>query len=180
MGTFAVQIAKSFGVEVTGVCSTRNVDMVRSLGADHVIDYTREDFTRGDQRYDFILDNVGNRSLSDTRRALNPEGRLQSNGRGHSGGAMGTIIKALVLSRFVRQQLGPSIKFANRADLVVLKELIEAGKITPVVDGTYPLGETAGAIAHIGEGHVRGTVVITVQMGAIDETPIGVIKGETR
>ena len=151
--------------------------MVRSAGADHIIDYTKEDFTRGRQRYDFILDNVGNHSLSDTRRALAHDGTLQSTGGGHSGGAMGTIIKALVLSRFVRQQLGPSIKFANRADLVVLKELIEAGKITPVIDGTYPLGETAGAIAHVGEGHARGTVIITVQMGAIDDTSIGVRKG---
>jgi NADPH:quinone reductase-like Zn-dependent oxidoreductase len=162
VGTFAVQIAKAFGAEVTGVCGTRNVAMVRSLGADHVIDYTEEDFTRGGRRYDFILDNVGNHSLSETRRALTPDGRLQPNGGGHAGGALGTVIKALITSRFVRQQLGPSVKYANRDDLVVLKDLIEAGKVTPVIDGMYPLGETAGAIGHVGEGHARGTAVITM------------------
>jgi NADPH:quinone reductase-like Zn-dependent oxidoreductase len=107
VGTFAVQIAKAFGADVTGVCSTTNVDMVRSIGADHVIDYTQEDFTQGGQRYDFILDNVGNHSLSDTRRALTPNGTLQPNGGGHSGGAMGTLIKAHVSSLFVRQQGRP-------------------------------------------------------------------------
>jgi NADPH:quinone reductase-like Zn-dependent oxidoreductase len=166
VGTFAVQIAKAFGAEVTGVCGTRNVDLVRSIGADHVIDYTQEDFTRGGQRYDFILDNVGNHSLSDTRRALSPNGRLQSNGGGHADGrwvgALGSVIKVAAVSRFVRQQLGPSVKFPNRADLVVLKGLIEAGKVTPVIDGTYPLSGTPEAIGHVGEGHARGTVVITV------------------
>jgi NADPH:quinone reductase-like Zn-dependent oxidoreductase len=162
VGTFAVQIAKAFGAEVTGVCGTRNVELVRSLGADHVIDYTKEDFTRGGRRYDFILDNVGNHSLSGTRRALTPDGRLQPNGGGHSGGALGTVIKALVSSRFVRQQLGPAVKYANRADLVVLKELIEAGEVTPVIDGTFPLSETPAAIDHVGAGHARGTVVITM------------------
>jgi NADPH:quinone reductase-like Zn-dependent oxidoreductase len=157
VGTFAVQIAKAFGAEVTGVCGTRNVEMVRSLGADHVIDYTQEDFTAGGRRYDFILDNVGNHSLSDTRRALTPDGRLQPNGGGHSGDALGTVIKALVTSRFVRQQLGPSVKVANRADLIALKELIEAGKVTPVIDGMYPLSETPAAIGHVGAGHARGT-----------------------
>ena len=167
VGTFAVQIAKSFGAEVTGVCRTGNVDMVRSIGADHVIDYTEVDFTQGGQRYDFILDNVGNHSLSDTRRALTPNGTLQPNGGGHSGGAMGTLIEALVTSLFVRQQLRPSVKFPNRQDLVVLKELVEAGKVTPVIDGTYSLGETAGAIGHVGAGHARGTVVITVPLPPI-------------
>lgn len=166
VGTFAVQIAKALGAEVTGVCSTRNVEMVRSIGADHVIDYTQEDFTRGGQRYDFILDNVGNHSLSATRRALTPNGALQSNGGGHSSGrwvgSMGSVITVAAVSRFVRQQLGPSIKFPNRADLVVLKGLIEAGKVTPVIDGTYPLSGTPKAIDHLGEGHARGTVVITV------------------
>jgi NADPH:quinone reductase-like Zn-dependent oxidoreductase len=165
LGTFAVQIAKAFGAEVTGVCSTRNVDMVRSIGADHVIDYTQEDFTKGGQRYDFILDNVANHSLSETRRALTPTGKLQSN-NGTSGGrlfgTMGTVIKTAAVSRFVRQQLGPTIKFPNREDLVVLKGLIEAGKVTPVIDGTYPLSGTPEAIGHVGEGHARGTVVITV------------------
>lgn len=165
VGTFAVQIAKAFGAEVTGVCSTKNVDMVRSIGADHVIDYTREDFTQGEQRYDFILDNVGNHSLSDTRRVLTPAGKLQAN-NGTSGGrwfgTTGTVIKTAAVSKVVRQQLGPSIKFENRKDLVVLKGLIEAGKITPVIDRTYSLSGTGAAIAHVGEGHARGTVVITI------------------
>jgi NADPH:quinone reductase-like Zn-dependent oxidoreductase len=154
------------GADVTGVCSTSNVDMVRSIGADHVIDYTREDFTQGGQRYDFILDNVGNHSLSDTRRVLTANGKLQAN-NGTSGGrwfgTTGTMIKTATLSRFKRQQAGPSIKFQNRRDLVVLKGLIEAGKVTPVIDRTYPLRETPDAIGHVGEGHARGTVVITVE-----------------
>jgi NADPH:quinone reductase-like Zn-dependent oxidoreductase len=166
VGTFAVQIAKSFGAEVTGVCSTGNVDMVRSIGADHVIDYTQDDFTKGEQRYDFILDNVGNHSLSQTRRALSPTGKLQPNGGGHSGGAMGTLVQAMVTSVFVRQQLRPSVKFQNHQDLVALKELVEAGKVTPVIDGTYPLSETPAAIGHVGDGHARGTVVIVVAPGA--------------
>jgi NADPH:quinone reductase-like Zn-dependent oxidoreductase len=165
VGTFAVQIAKAFGAEVTGVSSTRNVDMVRAIGADHVIDYTHEDFTKGKQRYDFILDNVGNHSLADTRRALTATGKLQSN-NGTSGGrwfgTLGTVIKTAVGSKFVHQQLGPSIKFQNRKDLVALKELIEAGKVKPVIEGTYPLSGTAEAIGHVGGGHARGTVVITV------------------
>jgi NADPH:quinone reductase-like Zn-dependent oxidoreductase len=170
LGTFAVQIAKAFGAEVTGVCSSTNADMVRTIGADHVIDYTREDFTRSAQRYDFILDNVANHSLAETRRALTPTGMLQSN-NGTSGGrwfgTLGTVIKSAAASKFGRQQLGPSIKFQNRADLLVLKGLIEAGKITPVIDGTFPLAGTPKAIAHVGKGHARGTVVITVN-GADD------------
>ena len=165
IGTFAVQVAKAFGAEVTGVCSTRNVEMVRSIGADHVIDYTREDFTRNGHRFDFILDNVANHSLSDTRRVLTPSGKLQSN-NGTSGGrwfgTIGTVLKSATVSMFERRQLGPAIKFANRADLLVLKELIEAGKITPVIDATYALTDTGKALAHVGEGHARGTVVISV------------------
>jgi NADPH:quinone reductase-like Zn-dependent oxidoreductase len=165
LGTFAVQIAKAFGAEVTGVCGTSNVDMVRSIGADHVIDYTEEDFIKSQGRYDFILDNVGNHSLSAMRRVLTQTGKLQTN-NGTSGGrwfgTSGTMIKTTVLSKFGRQQLGPSIKFQNRKDLVALKELIEAGKVTPVIDGTYPLSETGKAIGHLGEGHARGTVVITI------------------
>jgi NADPH:quinone reductase-like Zn-dependent oxidoreductase len=165
IGTFAVQIAKAFGAEVTGVCSTRNVEMVRSIGADHVIDYTREDFTRNGHRFDFILDNVANHSLSDTRRVLTPSGKLQSN-NGTSGGrwfgTIGTVLKSATVSMFDRRQLGPAIKFANRADLLVLKELIDAGKITPVIDATYVLSDTGKALAHVGEGHARGTVVISV------------------
>ncbi|TMG19248.1 MAG: NAD(P)-dependent alcohol dehydrogenase [Chloroflexi bacterium] len=165
IGTFAVQIAKTFGAEVTGVCSTRNVEMVRSIGADHVIDYTREDFTRNGHRFDFILDNMANHSLSDTRRVLTPSGKLQSN-NGTSGGrwfgTIGTVLKSATVSMFERRQLGPAIKFTNRADLLVLKELIEAGKITPVIDATYALSDTGRGLAHVGEGHARGTVVISV------------------
>ncbi len=139
--------------------------MVRSIGADHVIDYTKEDFTQGTQRYDFILDNVGNHSLSETRRALTPTGRLQSN-NGTSGGrwfgTTGTMIKTAATSMFGHQQLGPAIKFQNREDLVVLKGLIEAGKVTPVIDGTYPLSRMGEAIGQVGKGHSRGTVVISI------------------
>ena len=162
VGTFAVQIAKAFGAEVTGVCSTTNVEMVRSIGADHVIDYTNEDFTKGGGRYDLILDNVGNHSMSTTRRALSPNGTLLSNGGGHSGGKLGRVIKAAVVSMFVRQQGRPSVKSQNPADLQVLKELVEAGKVTPVIDGTYSLSKTPGAMGHVGAGHARGTVVIAV------------------
>lgn len=166
VGPFAVQIAKALGADVTGVCSTKNVDMVRSIGADHVIDYTQEDFTRSGQRYDFILDNVGNYSLSDFRRALTPEGIVQPNGGGHSSnrwiGPMLSVIKASVMSKFVRQQGGTFISSNNKADLQFLKELLEAGKITPVIDKTYPLSETPEALAYVGAGHARAKVVITV------------------
>jgi NADPH:quinone reductase-like Zn-dependent oxidoreductase len=168
VGTFAVQIAKSFGAEVTGVCSTKNVDMVRSIGADHVIDYTHEDFTQGQQRYDFILDNVGNHSLSDTRRALTPNGTLQSNGGGYTGGGVGAVIKVHLLSLFLRQQGRPSIKFQNHEDLLVLAHLVTAGKITPVIDGAYPLSEIPQAMGHVGEGHARGTVVIIMPEPSVD------------
>jgi NADPH:quinone reductase-like Zn-dependent oxidoreductase len=159
VGTFAVQIAKSFGAEVTGVCSTRNVDMVRSIGADHVIDYTKEDFTQGGRRYDLILDNVANHPLSNCRRALNPKGTHIPNS-GHGG--LGWMFKALVLSLFVRQQGRPFVATQKKGDLVVLKELIETGKVTPVIDRTYPLSETPEALGYVGKGHARGKVVITV------------------
>ncbi len=159
VGTFAVQIAKSFGAEVTGVCSTRNVDMVRSIGADHVIDYTQEDFTQGGQRYDLILDNVANHSLQETRRALTSEGTLIPN----SGeGGLGRIVQALVVSLFVGQQGRPFVSMPKNEDLVVLKELIESGKVTPVIDKTYGLSEVPEAFGYLGEGHARGKVVITV------------------
>ena len=160
VGTFAVQIAKAFGAEVTGVCSTRNVDMVRSIGADHVIDYTQEDFTQSGQRYDLILDNVGNRSFSDCRRALTPQGTLIPNS-GHAG--IGYIIKAFVVSLFVRQQGRPFVAIPNNEDLVVLKGLIEAGKLTSVIDRTYPLSETPEAFRYLDKGHARGKVVITIE-----------------
>jgi NADPH:quinone reductase-like Zn-dependent oxidoreductase len=162
VGTFAVQIAKAFGAEVTGVCSTKNVELVRSIGADHVIDYTKEDFRKGGPRYNLILDNVGDHSMSATRQALAPNGTLLSNGGGHAGGALGRVIRLTIVSMFVRQQGKPSVKFQNRADLQVLKELVEAGKVTPVIDRTYPLSRAPQAIGRVGEGHARGTVVITV------------------
>ncbi len=162
VGTFAVQIAKAFGAEVTGVCSTKNLELVRSIGADHVIDYAKEDFRKGGPRYDLILDNVGDHSMSATRRALVPDGTLLSNGGGHAGGALGRVIRHTIVSMFVRQQGKPSIKFQNRADLVALKGLVEAGKVTPVVAATYPLAETRQAIGHVGAGHARGTVVVSV------------------
>jgi NADPH:quinone reductase-like Zn-dependent oxidoreductase len=165
IGTFAVQIAKAFGAEVTGVCSTRNVDMVRSIGADHVVDYTQEDFTRKDRRYDFILDNVANRSLSDLRRALTPTGTLVPNGGGfnnHWFASGGRVVGAHLLNRFVGHRLRPFLVSPKLEDLVALKELIEAGKVTPVIDRTYPLGETPEAVGHVGGGHARGKVVITV------------------
>jgi NADPH:quinone reductase-like Zn-dependent oxidoreductase len=167
VGTFAVQIAKAFGAEVTGVTSTKNVQMVDLLGADHVIDYTKEDFRTGAERYDLILDNVGNQSMARTRRALTPSGTLISNGGGHAGGKLGRTLRALLTSKFVRQQSAPSLKSQNHDDLVALKKLVDAGAITPAIAGTYPLGETPQAIAHVANGHARGTVVITVSHAPI-------------
>lgn len=164
VGSFAVQIAKSFGAEVTGVCSTGSVDMVRSIGADHVIDYTREDFTQGGQRYDLIFDNVENRSLSDCRRALTPSGTLILNsGTGAQGIAMLVrLARPLMLSPFARQNLRRYLSVASRKDLVVLTKLVESGKLRPVIEKTYPLRETPAALAYIEQGHVRGKVVVTV------------------
>jgi len=165
IGTFAVQIAKSLGAQVTGVCSTRNMDMVRSIGADHVIDYTVEDFTQSGQRYDFILDNVANHSLSDLRRAVTPTGALVPNGGGFDNrwfASGGRVIRANVLKRSTDHRLRPFLLSPKLADLVVLKELIEAGKVSPVMDRTYQLTEAPQAIAHVGEGHARGKVAITV------------------
>ena len=159
VGTFAVQIAKALGAEVTGVCSTRNLDLVRSIGADHVIDYTQEDFTRGGPRYDLILDNVANHSLSDCRRALTPQGLLVPNS-GNSG--LSYVIKGYLSSLFVRQQGRPYFSTPNYEDLTVLKELVEAGKLTTVVDRSYPLSQVPEAMAYVGEGHARGKVVIAV------------------
>jgi NADPH:quinone reductase-like Zn-dependent oxidoreductase len=162
VGTFAVQIAKALGAEVTGVCSTRNVEMVRSIGADHVIDYTREDFTRGEQRYDLIFQLAGTSSPSECRRALTLKGTLVlSSGEGRLSG-MGRILTAMVSSPFVSQRLVMWVASLNNADLVMLAGLIEAGKITPVIDRTYTLGETPGALRYLEEGHTRGKVVISV------------------
>jgi NADPH:quinone reductase-like Zn-dependent oxidoreductase len=167
VGTYAVQIAKAFGAHVTGVCSTTKVEMVRSIGADDVIDYTREDFAEGEQSYDLILDIGGNSSLARLRRALTPEGTLVITG-GEGGGRWlgGTDrqIRALLLSRFVGQKLGTFINKENHEDMIVLKELIESGKVTPVIDRTYPLSEVPEAIRYLEEGHAQGKVVITVPL----------------
>ncbi|USQ77732.1 NAD(P)-dependent alcohol dehydrogenase [Ornithinimicrobium cryptoxanthini] len=164
VGSFAVQIAKAFGAEVTGVCSTRNVDLVRSLGADHVIDYTRTDFTRTEKRYDVILDNVEAQPLAAVRRTLRPTGTLIPNsGRGGRWlGPLGRIVKARVLSGFTRQQLRPFTSAEKHQDLLTLADLLATGQVTPVIDRTYPLDEAADALRYVGTGHTRGKVVITV------------------
>ncbi len=164
VGHFAVQIAKHLGAEVTGVCSTRNVEMVRSIGADHVVDYTRDDFTDGLRRYDVILDLVGNRSLSHLRRALNPQGTLLiSHGAGgHWMGPIGTILRAILTSIFVSQRLRTFEATTTQADLNVVKDLVEAATIKPIIDRTYPLDQAAEAVRYVEQGHARGKVVITV------------------
>jgi NADPH:quinone reductase-like Zn-dependent oxidoreductase len=164
VGSFAVQLAKAFGAEVTGVCSTKSLDLVRSIGADHVIDYTQQDFTRTGQRYDLILEMAGNRSLSDLRRALTLKGTLVlvggSGGRWFMG--IGRTLRAVMVSPFVRQRLRSFFSKPKREDLVVLKELLEAGKLTPVIDRTFPLSETAEAIRYVGERSTQGKTVISV------------------
>jgi NADPH:quinone reductase-like Zn-dependent oxidoreductase len=164
VGTFAVQIAKSFGADVTGVCSTKNVEMVRSIGANRVIDYTKEDFAQADQRYDVMLDLVGNRSLSDCMGTLSRQGTYVLVGVSDMDRWFGLArqIKALSLSPFVRQRVRVFIVRRNRADLAVLKELVEAGKVTPVIDRRYPLRDVPEALRYQGEGHSRGKIVITV------------------
>lgn len=173
VGTFAVQVAKTFGADVTGVCSTTNMDLVRSIGADHVIDYTQEDFTRSGQQYDLILDNVGNRTLSELRRALVHHGTLIPNSNKGSGRWMGGFLRravqALVVSPLVPQRLRPFASTEKRQDLVVLTELIESGKVTPVIDSTYPLREVAAAMSHYGAGHARGKVIITMTQNGAQE-----------
>ena len=165
VGSFAVQIAKAFGAHVTGVCSPTKVDLVRSIGADDVIDYMRDDFAEMGQRYDVILDTAGNRSVSHLRRALAPRGTLVIGG-GEGGGrwfGVGRQIRASMLSPFVSQRLGHlRRKDENRDDLLVLKELVEAGKVTPVIGSTYPLSEVSDAIRRLGEGHGCGKVVIEI------------------
>lgn len=165
VGTSAVQIAKSFGAEVTAVCSTRNGELVRSLGADHVIDYTREDFTKGDQRYDLILDNVGNHPPSQCRRVMSRQGvYVATFGQPENRwlGPLAVMLRMLLLSPFVSQKLLPFNAKTVRADLETLVELIEAGKVTPVIDRTYPLREVPEAMDYLEEGHARGKVAITV------------------
>ena len=165
VGSYAVQLAKAFGAEVTAVCSTTKVDLVRSLGADHVIDYTRDDFAEGKQRYDVILDIGGNSSLSRLRRALTPKGTLViagGEGGGRWLGGTDRQLRALLLSRFVSQKLTTFISKENHEDMIVLKQLIEAGKVTPVIDRTYPLSAVPNAIRYLEQGYARGKVVIIV------------------
>jgi NADPH:quinone reductase-like Zn-dependent oxidoreductase len=165
VGTFAVQLAKTFDADVTGVASTAKVDLVRSIGADHVIDYTRDDVADGPQRYDVILDIGGNRSLSQLRRALTPRGTLVLVG-GESGdrwtGGMGRQVRAVATSPFVQQNMRMFINKERSADLEYLTELIDAGKVTPIIDRSYPLRQTPEAVRYLEEGHSRGKIVITV------------------
>jgi NADPH:quinone reductase-like Zn-dependent oxidoreductase len=165
VGTFAAQIAKSFGAEVTGVCSTARVDLVRSIGADHVIDYNRDDVTSGARRYDLILDCVGNRPLSAWRRVMTTKGTFVAVGArpgGHWLGPLPYLLKLLVSARFASQKVVFFIAQVTGDDLTVLKELIEANKVTPVVDRSYPLSEIVDAVRHLKQGHPRGKVVVTV------------------
>lgn len=166
VGTFAVQIAKAMGAEVTGVCSTRNVEMVRSLGADHVVDYTAEDFMKGGQVYDLVLDNVGNRALSDYTDILKPDGIFVIIGGPSENAWLGPMvgpIKAKLLSPFVSQEYVFFIADTNPPDLAILGELMQSGKVKPVIDRRFPLGEVPAAIAYLEEGRARGKVVIDVQ-----------------
>ena len=163
VGHFAVQIAKSYGTEVTGVCSTRNLDMVRSIGADHVIDYTREDFTRNGQEYDLIYDSIGNRSVFDYRRALKPEGKCVIAGFTSLPRLFGHMLLGRLVSKAGDKKVGMmGISNANKEDLLVIKELLETGKVVPVIDRRYPLSETAEAIRYLETGHARGKVIIIV------------------
>ena len=166
VGTFAVQIAKSFGADVTGVCSTRNVAMVKSIGANEVIDYTQHDFTTSDQRYDLILDCVGNHSFSACRRVLNPQGRFLMVGAPHDASAMDLLvpmIKAPLLSLFGSQKAIPFISKPSQDDLILLGELIATGKLKPIIDRRYSLSEAADAVRHVEAGHARGKVLITFE-----------------
>jgi NADPH:quinone reductase-like Zn-dependent oxidoreductase len=165
VGTFAVQLAKGFGAEVTGVCGPRNVGLVRSIGADHAVDYSQEDFTRAGLRYDLILDTVGNHSLSDRRRALTQAGALVLVGGSETGRWLGPLtgmLKAVAQAPFVRQRLLPFMARLNRDDLMALHALVGTGKIVPVIDCIYPLSDVPQAIRHLEGGHARGKIVITV------------------
>jgi NADPH:quinone reductase-like Zn-dependent oxidoreductase len=166
VGTFAVQIAKAFGAEITGVCSTRHLDMVRSIGADHVVDYTQDDFTRNGQRYDLIFDAVGNRSVSDYRRALSPQGTCVIAGFTTLSRLFEHIVLGPWMSRSGDKKVGlMGMATTPKQDLLVLKELLEAGKVVPIIDRCYPLPETAEAIRYLEQGHAGGKVVITVAHG---------------
>jgi NADPH:quinone reductase-like Zn-dependent oxidoreductase len=165
VGTFAVQIAKAFGAEVTGVCSSRNVDLVRSIGADHVIDYTREDFTRSDRRYDLMLDVAGSRSWSECRRVLNPQATLVIAGAPKGNrlfGPLGHLVRVRLAAMGSHRKVVFFISKTTKADMLVLRELLEAGKVRPVIDRRYELTEIADAFRYMGEGHAQGKIVITV------------------
>ena len=165
VGTFAVQIAKNYGAEVTGVCSTRNVAMVKSIGADHVIDYTQVDFTQGSVHYDLIIDNIGNHTLSQLRHVLTPNGALVSVGGPSDNpwlGPLTTSIDAYFVAPFVGQKLIFMLAQANQDDLKVLADLMQTGKLTPVIDRRYTLAETPQAIGYLEQGHAKGKVIITV------------------
>lgn len=167
VGTYAVQIAKIFGAEVTGVCSTRNIDLVKSLGADRVIDYTNEDYTKSDQKYDVILDNVSNHMLSENRKLLPPNGKYVLIGGGSANqqgwvGSMMKPLKALVMKPFVSQQMGMMMAEMKQSDLQYFAEMMQSGKIKSVIDRTYKLEEIQKAIAYVEEGHARGKVIVTV------------------
>jgi NADPH:quinone reductase-like Zn-dependent oxidoreductase len=170
VGTFAVQIAKAQGAEVTGVCSTRNVDIVKSIGADHVIDYTKEDFTKGDQHYDVIFDNVGNHAFSERRRVMNPNGICVLAGIGGAGWHEDTFahlfgnLTASLESKFTRQKFGMFLANLNHKDLAYLADLMQSGKVTPVIDRTYKsLSDIPEAIRYLDQGHARGKVVIAIE-----------------
>src|SRR5437016_2578977 len=167
VGTYAVQIAKSFGADVTGVCSTRNVDLVKSLGADRVIDYTKEDYTKSDQKYDVILDNVANHSLSENRKLLPPNGKYVMIGGGSANqqgwiGSLGKPLKALIMKPFVSQQMGMMMAEMNQSDLKYFADEMQNGKLKPVSDRRYKLRDLQQAIAYVEEGHARGKVIITI------------------
>jgi NADPH:quinone reductase-like Zn-dependent oxidoreductase len=170
VGTFAVQIAKSLGAEVTGVCSTRSSAMVRSIGADHVVDYTREDFTKSGQHYDLIVDTVGNHSLLEYRHALTPKGTFVAVGGPSDGrwlGPLASLVKAQLFSHFVSQKFVPLFAELNQEDLIFLRDLMQAGKVTPVIDSRYQLSEVPAAIRYLEEGHARGKVVISMENSGI-------------
>ncbi|HKQ36955.1 MAG TPA: NAD(P)-dependent alcohol dehydrogenase [Verrucomicrobiae bacterium] len=168
VGTFAVQIAKALGAEVTAVCSSRNLEQARSIGADHVIDYTKEDFTKGDQHYDVIFDNVGNHTIAERRRVLTPNGVCVLAGMGSAGkhegqwARIGGNLKAFIVSPFIPQKFKGFIAKTLKADLAVLRDLMREGKLTPVIDREYPMSETAEALRYLEEGHARAKIVITI------------------
>jgi NADPH:quinone reductase-like Zn-dependent oxidoreductase len=171
VGTFAVQIAKAFGAEVTAVCSSRNLEQARSIGADHVIDYTKEDFTQGEPRYNIIFDNVGNHSIAERRRVLTPDGICVLAGMGSAGkhegqwARLGGNLKAFFVSPFIAQKFKFYIAQTLQADLIVLRDLMQQGKLTPVIDRQYPMNATAEALRYLEAGHARGKVVITLPEG---------------